>query len=83
MIMIFYINLFISIAIFKIIYYMIFVELKENETVDRMLKRFKKKIDRVGDLKQARKIMYYTKPTTRRKEAIKKAIYKQKMYGNQ
>ena len=62
---------------------MIFVELKENETVDRMLKRLKKKIDRVGDLKRARKLMYYQKPTTRRKEILKKAIYKQKMYGYQ
>ena len=60
---------------------MIFVALKEHETVDRMLKRFKKKITRVGDLKKSRKLMHYTKPTTKRKEILKKAIYKQRMYG--
>lgn len=57
---------------------MIFVEVKENEGFDRALKRFKKKVERVHVLKQARARMYYVKPTVRRKLEKLRAIYKQK-----
>ncbi|CAH2559860.1 30S ribosomal protein S21 [Cardinium endosymbiont of Oedothorax gibbosus] len=62
---------------------MIVVEIKDNEGVDRALKRFKKKVERVGILKEARKRMAYTKPTVRRKVQKLKAMYKYRMlYGN-
>lgn len=57
---------------------MIFVEVKESEGFDRALKRFKKKVERVRVLKQARARMYYVKPTVRRKLEKLRAIYKQK-----
>lgn len=57
---------------------MIFVEVKGNEGFDRALKRFKKKVERVHVLKQARARMYYVKPTVRRKLEKLRAIYKQK-----
>lgn len=62
---------------------MIFVEVKENEGLDRALKRFKKKIERVHILRQARARMYYVKPTIRRKMQKLKAIYRQKQLLNQ
>ncbi|ROT47087.1 30S ribosomal protein S21 [Candidatus Cardinium hertigii] len=55
---------------------MIFVEVKEGETFDRALKRFKKKVERVRVLREARERMYYTKPANRRKAEKLKAIYK-------
>jgi len=58
---------------------MIFIEVKEKEGIDRALKRFKKKVERVRVLKEARERMYYTKPTTKRKIEKKKAIHKQKI----
>lgn len=58
---------------------MIFVEIKENEVLDRALKRFKKKVERVRVLKEARARMHYTKPTIRRKAEKAKAIYRNKM----
>lgn len=62
---------------------MIVVEVKDNEGVDRALKRFKKKVERVGVLKEARKRMAYAKPTVRRKVQKLKAMYKYRMlYGN-
>ncbi|WP_342265648.1 30S ribosomal protein S21 [Cardinium endosymbiont of Philonthus spinipes] len=62
---------------------MIVVEVKDNEGVDRALKRFKKKVERVGILKEARKRMAYTKPTVRRKAEKLKGRYKhQILYGN-
>ncbi len=60
---------------------MIFVEIKENEGLDRALKRFKKKVERVRVLREARARMYYTKPTIKRKAQRVKAIYKQKMFN--
>lgn len=62
---------------------MIFVEIKENEAIDRALKRFKKKVERVGILKEARKRMAYTKPTVRRKTEKLKGMHKYRiLYGN-
>jgi small subunit ribosomal protein S21 len=58
---------------------MIFIEVKENEGIDRALKRFKKKVERVRVLREARARMYYTKPTIRRKAEKAKAIYKQRI----
>ena len=62
---------------------MIVVEVKDNEGVDRALKRFKKKVERVGVLKEARQRMAYTKPTVSRKAKKLKAMHKYRMlYGN-
>lgn len=58
---------------------MILVEIKENEAIDRALKRFKKKIERVGILKEARKRMAYIKPTISRKAKKLKAMHKYRM----
>lgn len=61
---------------------MILVEVKENEVLDRALKRFKKKVERVRVLREARERMYYTKPTIKRKTAKLKAAYRHKILDN-
>ena len=62
---------------------MIVVEVKDNEGLDRALKRFKKKVERVGVLKQARHRMAYTKPTVSRKTQKLKAMHKYRvLHGN-
>jgi small subunit ribosomal protein S21 len=58
---------------------MIFVQVKDNEPIERALKRFKKKIDKVKVLKEVRARRYYVKPSVRRREEKIKAIYKQRM----
>jgi len=55
------------------------VYVKTNETVDRALKRFKKKFEKIGVLKALRKRTFYKKPSTQRREERLKAIYKQSM----
>ncbi|NEJ83894.1 30S ribosomal protein S21, partial [Rhizobium leguminosarum] len=40
---------------------MIVVQVKDNEPIERALKRFKKKIDRVKVLKEVKSRRYYTK----------------------
>ncbi|MEM9416740.1 MAG: 30S ribosomal protein S21 [Bacteroidota bacterium] len=58
------------------------IHVKDNETVDRALKRFKKKYEQIGVLKKLRARMYYKKPSIQRREEKLKAIYKQKMQAN-
>ncbi|MDX2129870.1 MAG: 30S ribosomal protein S21 [Chloroherpetonaceae bacterium] len=40
---------------------MVGVQILDNETIDKMLKRFKKKYERSGVLKEFRKRTYFTK----------------------
>lgn len=58
---------------------MIVIEVKENEPVERAIKRFKKRVDQVKILKELKNRRYYTKPSLRRKEAKLKARYTQRI----
>ncbi|MCU0317954.1 MAG: 30S ribosomal protein S21 [Amoebophilaceae bacterium] len=60
----------------------IIIHVKDNEAIDKALKRFKKKFEKVGVMKRLKKGMYYKKPSIERREERLKAIYKQKMYPN-
>jgi small subunit ribosomal protein S21 len=46
----------------------------ENENLDKALKRFKKKYERAGILKEYKKRTFYLKPSVRRKMKTAKAI---------
>lgn len=62
---------------------MIIINVKENESIDKALKRFKKKFERTGILKEIRGRNFYEKPSvTKRAEKIK-AAYKEKMYAKE
>lgn len=58
---------------------MIIIQIKENESIDRALKRFKKKFERTGTVRQLRARQAYIKPSVKNREVIKKAVYKAKM----
>jgi small subunit ribosomal protein S21 len=58
---------------------MIEVQVKENEPIERALKRFKKKVDRVKVLKEVKNRRYYTKPSIKRREEKLRAIYRQRL----
>jgi len=62
---------------------MIVVNVKENESIDRALKRFKKKFERTGVLKELRSRTYYEKPSVQRRNEKLKAAYRQKMYAEE
>lgn len=61
---------------------MIIVQIKENESVDRALKRFKKKFERTGVLKELRRRTFFQKPSITKRKLRIKAAYKQAMYGD-
>ncbi len=62
---------------------MIIINVKENESIDRALKRFKKKFERTGVLKELRARTFFEKPSIRRRTVKLKAAYRQKMYDQE
>lgn len=51
---------------------------QENEPIDRAIKRFKKKYERSGVLKEYKKRTYYTKPSIQNRMKRLKAIRRAK-----
>jgi len=62
---------------------MIIVNVKENESIDKALKRFKKKFERTGVLKEIRRRSFYEKPSVSRRNEKLKAEYRQKYLDEQ
>jgi small subunit ribosomal protein S21 len=56
---------------------MIIVNVKENESIDKALKRFKKKFEKTGVLKELRARTSFEKPSVRRRNQIKRAAYRE------
>ncbi len=53
---------------------MVGIIIGENESLDKALRRFKKKYERAGILKEYKKRTFYLKPSVRRKMKSAKAI---------
>jgi small subunit ribosomal protein S21 len=58
---------------------MLIVNVKENESVEKALKRFKKKFEKTGVLRELRDRQQFTKPSVRNRMQRIKARYKQQM----
>ena len=58
---------------------MLIISIKENESIDKALKRFKKKFEKTGVVKELRERQKFTKPSIKRREAVINAVYKQKL----
>jgi len=55
---------------------MLSIPVKENDNIERCLKRFKKKFDRTKKMKELRTRREFVKPSLINREARKKAVYK-------
>jgi small subunit ribosomal protein S21 len=62
---------------------MLIIDVKDSESIDRALKKYKRKFERSGVLKELRNRKYFTKPSVTRRTEVLKAIYKLEKYGNQ
>ena len=62
---------------------MLIINIKENESIDKALKRFKKKFEKTGVLKELRDRTSFTKPSVRRRGQVIRAAYRQKMYASE
>ncbi len=58
---------------------MLIIPVKEGESIDRSLKKFKKKIEKTGVIKELRRRHAFIKPSIRRREEIKHAVYLSKL----
>ena len=56
---------------------MLIIPIKEGEAIDRALKRFKRKFDRTGAMKQLRSRKQFNKPSVVKRKQNQKAIYVQ------
>lgn len=54
---------------------MLIIPVKDGENIDRALKRYKRKFDRTGTMRQLRGRQQFTKPSVRRRAEIQKAHY--------
>jgi small subunit ribosomal protein S21 len=61
---------------------MLIINIKDNETIDRALKRYKKKFEKTGTMRQLRSRTAFEKPSVRRRQEVLRAVYKERMYGN-
>lgn len=61
---------------------MLIINIKENESIDKALKRFKKKFEKTGVLKQLRSRTSFTKPSVKRRGEIIKAAYIEKKFAS-
>ena len=58
---------------------MIIVPVKEGENIERALKKFKRKFEKTGVVRELRGRQAYVKPSVRRRDEIKKAVYIQQL----
>ncbi len=54
---------------------MIIVPIKEGENIERALKKFKRKFDKTGKMRELRRRQAFVKPSVINREKRKKAIY--------
>ena len=58
---------------------MIIVPVKEGENIDIALKKYKRKFEKTGVIREIRERQKFTKPSVKRREAKLKTIYIQKL----
>jgi len=56
---------------------MLKIKARSNESVEQMLKRFKKMCEKEGITKEMKRVSYYEKPSERRRRRMRKAQRKE------
>ena len=59
--------------------HMLIIPVKDGENIDRALKRFKRKFDKTGGMRQLRSRKQFVKPSIKNRDKIKKAQYIQRL----
>ena len=58
---------------------MLIIPIKDGENIDRALKRYKRKFDKTGTLRQLRDRKTFTKPSVTKRAQVQKAQYVQRL----
>ena len=61
------------------IYYMLIIDSKDCENIDKALKKYKKKFEKSKILLQLRERQAFIKPSIRRRKEVLKAVYKEQV----
>ena len=61
---------------------MLIINVKDEESIDRALKRYKRKFQSTGLLKEIRRRKNFTKPSVERRNQILSAEYRLKKFGS-
>ena len=59
---------------------MIIVPVKEGENIEKALKKFKRKLEKTGVVKELRRRQQFDKPSVLKRLAMERAVYVQKLH---
>ncbi|MGI9526608.1 MAG: 30S ribosomal protein S21 [Weeksellaceae bacterium] len=62
---------------------MLIIPVKDGESIERALKRYKRKYDRTKVVRELRKRQQFTKPSVQKRQELIKAQYKQRMQSKE
>lgn len=62
---------------------MLIIDINDNESLDRALKKYKKKFEKAGILRELRSRQAFTKPSIKRRTEVLKARYREQMINKQ
>lgn len=62
---------------------MLIINIKDDESIDRALKRYKRKFQSVGLVKELRSRKHFVKPSVVRRNEIISATYRLEKFGSQ
>jgi len=62
---------------------MLIIEVKDGESIDKALKRYKRKFQNAGIIKELRKRKEFVKPSVQRRSQILKAVYREQIRSEQ
>lgn len=62
---------------------MLIIPVKDGESIDKALKKYKRKFDRTGVVRQLRSRQQFTKPSVIKRQQRSRAAYKQQMLSKE
>jgi len=61
---------------------MLIIDARESDSIDKALKKYKKKFEKAGIIKELRRRKQFEKPSISRRTEILKAAYRQQMQNS-
>ena len=62
---------------------MLIIPVKDGESIDRALKKYKRKFDKTGVVKELRRRQQFVKPSVLKRQGIIKASHKQRLLSQE
>jgi small subunit ribosomal protein S21 len=62
---------------------MLIIPVKEGENIERAIKKYKKKFDKTGVMRELRDRREFTKPSVARRQEVIRAAYRQKLHSEE